>query len=313
MRYIAVFITFLIFSSNASALRLKDCKLNASQEQASLDEHLYGGPLDDSKLYERRAYVLAYDDDNLVPKWAAWHAQKPYRDTPSRESRWSSFRTDPEISTVKDDDYVGWYDSEKNYARGHIVPYYISGGDRDHDGKNAYYDDQSIEDVDDACTIYEVNAMSNIAPQYHDRFNGNSGGLWYALETDIRALIDNGASFNIYAGTIFSENTPIERIGDRDDEESTWKIGVPHGFFKVVINNQRDEAVAFVFDHASNLETGCDLASTSVRYPSDCIRPIEEVEKLTGLTFFKKIEGPLKQRLRTTSKKETWISWLSKY
>jgi len=313
MRYFAVFITLLIFSSNANALRLKDCKLTESQEQASLDEHIYGGSLDDSKLYERRAYVLAYDDANLVPKWAAWHAQKSYRDTPTRKSRWSSFRTDPEISTVKDDDYVGWYDSEKNYARGHIVPYYISGGDRDHDGKNAYYEDQSIEDVDDACTIYEVNSMSNIAPQYHDKFNGVGGGLWYALETDIRALIDNGASFNIYAGTIFSANTPIERIGDRDDEASTWKIGVPHGFFKVVINDQRDEAVAFIFDHASNLETGCDLASISVRYPSDCIRPIEEVEKLTGLTFFKKIEGPLKQRLRTTSKKETWISWLSKY
>ena len=127
-----VVLTFNLTSANAAGLR--DCELDETQKDDSIIEHVYGGAPDDSDLFPRRAYVLAYNKKWRVPKWAAWYATKAYRDTPERESRWSSFRTDPEIPTVRDNDYVDWYDSEHNFARGHIVPFFISGGDRDHDG-----------------------------------------------------------------------------------------------------------------------------------------------------------------------------------
>ena len=105
---IVLLAVLLALASNSYALSMKACALDENEEQESIDEHLYGGAPDDSKLYERRAYVLAYDEENLVPKWAAWHAHPTYRDTPKRTSRWKSFRKDPELAMVRDDDYDGW-------------------------------------------------------------------------------------------------------------------------------------------------------------------------------------------------------------
>ncbi len=45
-------------------------------------------------------------------------------------------------------------------ARGHIVPCFISGGDRDDDGLKAANNQGALADLDDACTIYEVNCLS---------------------------------------------------------------------------------------------------------------------------------------------------------
>jgi len=179
---------------DAAALSMKDCRLDESQAADSVDEHLYGGRPDNgkSRLYARRGYVITYDEVLKAPVWAAWHAMKAYRDTPTRKKRWSSFRKDAEAETATTGDYVGWFDADDNFARGHIVPFYISGGDRDGDGKDAEFEiTLRVEDPDDACTVYEINSMINITPQYHARFNGETG-VWYSLETDIRGMIDDG-------------------------------------------------------------------------------------------------------------------------
>lgn len=54
--------------------------------------------------------------------------------------------------------------------------------DRDHDG---YEKDFKVEDIDDASTVFEINAMSNVAPQFYDKFNFSSG-VWWNLEYDVR-------------------------------------------------------------------------------------------------------------------------------
>src|SRR3546814_17228692 len=66
----------------------------------------------------------------------------------------------------------------------------ISGGDRNNNGKSAAKTTKGhpADDIEDACTVFEFNYMSNIAPQLHSRFNG-SGGLWYKLETRIRERV----------------------------------------------------------------------------------------------------------------------------
>lgn len=298
-------------STPANALSMKDCLLDPSEEIESRREHIYGGRPDGTsatELYERRGYVITYNEDLKVPVWAAWHATKAYRDTPERKSRWKSFRRDAEAETATDDDYVGWHGSEHNFARGHIVPYYISGGDRDGDGLDAEFEDTlKIEDKDDACTVYEINSMINIAPQYHSRFNGGSG-VWYALETEVRDMVDGGQEFWIFAGTVFDASLPVQRIGDRDEAESSWSIGVPHGFWKVVVSPARAEAVAFLFDHQGDLEDGCQL--DDVRQPSQCIVDLTTLEPVTGLRFFDYVEAEAKTSLRSSSSKETWLDWL---
>lgn len=304
-------LALVLLSSQAAGQGLRDCTLSDSLAEDSVIEHVFGGVPDDSTIHPRRAYVLSYDDEHFVPKWAAWYATKEYRDTPRRKSRWKAFRRDPEIPTVEDDDYVGWFDSEDNFARGHIVPYFIAGGDRDDDGIDAEFEDSlRVEDIDDACTVFEINAMSNIAPQYHNRFNGQPG-LWWLLETDVRGLVDAGRNLHIFAGSIFVDGVDVQRIGDRDASERSWKIGVPHGFFKVVIDVGREEAVGFMFSHAAPVQGACDIDDADTLWPSACVVTIDAIEDATGLEFFSALTQDENQRLRAASTKATWVRWVN--
>ena len=62
-------------------------------------------------------------------------------------------------------DYKGLFTS-RGYARGHLAPYGVMGGDRDGDGQLA-----KEGDPDDEVTIFQGNLMSNIPPQHHYGFN----------------------------------------------------------------------------------------------------------------------------------------------
>jgi DNA/RNA endonuclease G (NUC1) len=282
--------------------------MTAVQIDESVATHLYGGPISSDDIYVRRGYLLAYNKEMYVPKYTMWKAEAAFRDTPKRTGRWKAFNQDPWLPDVSDDDYIGWYDSEFNYARGHMTPYFISGGDRNGNGIDAENEETLVpEDYEDACTVWEINSMANVAPQYHQAFNGQSG-LWYLLETSIRRKIDQGRQFYIIAGTLFDENKPLLRIGRRSQPESSWHIGVPHGFFKLVIDPVTQESVLFVFDHAADLEIGCDITNAETSLET-CIRPVEELEAFTGYSFFSTLSLEESQRYRRSSNPDTWTQW----
>jgi DNA/RNA endonuclease G (NUC1) len=307
----SVFVSIL-FVEPALALSSNECMLNDEEEQASISEHIYGGRLNDSELYERRAYVMAYNHIQMQPLWSAWHINKEYRDTPPRESKWKTFRTDPELDGVADSDYKGWHgDPKYNFARGHIAPYFISGGDRDNDGKDAEVEEnfKIIEDKDDACTVFEINYMSNISPQYHDRFNG-TGGEWNLVETAVRGLVDKGDEYQIFAGPIFINGLSVEKIGSKNKDSSEWEIGIPHGFFKVIIDPPKNQAVAFLFDHAADLTKGCNIDTPASE--EKCIVKIEDIEAITGFQFFSDFSEAKNKQLRDSSSANTWATWARK-
>ncbi len=264
----------------AVSSRLQCSQLTEQQASDALELHTYGGLPSDNDVYVRRAYVTEYDEEHRVPRWAAWFAEPDYRWTPTRKFEWKSFRRDPDVpNPVVTTDYNGLFASTDNFARGHIVPYFIAGGDRDGDGQYAVGDDGlTLDDIYDACTVYEVNYMSNIAPQYHEAFNGFGGqgesdGLWYQLETRIRHLVDDGYIFHIFAGTVFGDD--VQFVGPDGD------IGVPDMYYKIVITH--DGAVPFLFQHRTSINGhGCALDS----YLSECITTVKVIEELTGLDFF---------------------------
>jgi DNA/RNA endonuclease G (NUC1) len=299
------------FAVSAQAFGLADCTLDDSAAEESRIEHLYGGAPDDAEIHARRAYVFAYNGAFKVPQWAAWSATKEFRDTPKRKKRWKTLRTDPLLPDVKARDYRGWFDTTENYARGHIVPYFISGGDRDNDGMDAEFEENlRVEDEDDACTVFEINAMSNIAPQFHTRFNGQPG-VWWLLETHVRSMLDHGREFQLFAGTIFLDDVEVRKIGRKDAPE-TWDIGVPHGFFKIVIDPAREQAIGFLFDHAGDLASGCNIDDASVAGPAHCIRDITQIEAATGLKFFAAFSNAKRQRLLKGSTPATWSTWIGR-
>ena len=162
-------------------------------------EHVYGGLPGSRHILVRTAYVASYNRDRRVPNWVAYHVTTDYIKTPPRKGIFKSFRKDNDVDNpVVTGDYTGLYDDpQKGYARGHLAPYKISGGDRDGDGKYAIKDvnedgkftdadrnDQNkyvYDDDEEVEAVKQVNYMTNIAPQHHDGFNG-SPGLWYDLE-----------------------------------------------------------------------------------------------------------------------------------
>ncbi len=102
-------------------------------------------------------------------------------------------------------------------ASGHIVPYFVAGGDLDHDGLRA------ADDLDDAWTVYEVNYLSNDARQFQRSFNG-AGGLWYQKTRIRRNIVGAGTPIHVSARTVYGDS-PIRTAG-------AGQIPVPHMFFQ---------------------------------------------------------------------------------
>ncbi|WP_028885252.1 DNA/RNA non-specific endonuclease [Teredinibacter turnerae] len=303
MKRILTFLALLpILTSYAHALELKDCELQREIKKDVVLDHLYGGrPEKNSRLLVRRAYVVVFDSIHGVPKWAAWRAIDNYLDTPPRESRWKKLRQDYEVSSVHPSDYSSQFAKSENIVRARLVPYYIAGGDRNHNNsKAAHPKDLQINDIYDACTVYEVNSMINIAPQYGAKFNGPSG-LWGQLENQIRTLIKNDRTYQVYAGTVYNKSS-LQLLGGN----SKPNISIPHGFFKIIIDPKQQEAVAFLFDHQADIKNGCSIDSKSL---SDCIRPIEQVENATGLSFFSSMQNEERKKLLSTSTGDVWRNW----
>jgi endonuclease G len=290
-----------LFVSFAPPIVAQTCLPMTVTEQAnSLQTHIYGGISASGSAVARRGYVMEYDADHRVPRWAAWLAAPSFRAEPRPDrdvSRWGRFRPDLDVTNpVVQRDYNGLHASSDNYARGHIVPFYISGGDRDGDGSFAAdAQGNQIVDLDDACTVFEIMFMSNIAPQQHHGFNG-SGGLWNQLETIVRDRVDSGASFHLFAGTIFGEED-VQFVGPDDD------IGVPDMFYKIVVSEHGP--VGFLFVHKNRIGTrGCALDAEL----ENCIVPISVIEGLTGLDFFSELPDHLESDFEAIEGSQVWDS-----
>ncbi len=102
-----------------------------AEEQALVDHHVFAGTPSCGDLHVRRGYILCYDAARRVPSWVAYKVEPDYLNTPPRKNRFKSFRVDPDIDNeAKDAEYVGLKDA-RGYARGHLAPYGVMGGDRD--------------------------------------------------------------------------------------------------------------------------------------------------------------------------------------
>ena len=67
------FAVVLFASGSASALTLSDClPLSADEAEGSRIEHLFGGlPDHRNPVFERTGYVISYNEELQVPRWAA--------------------------------------------------------------------------------------------------------------------------------------------------------------------------------------------------------------------------------------------------
>lgn len=267
LRWLFPFIFILIFSTSAYSGSI----------------HAYGGIPSQESYMERNGYIIQYDFQRKTPKWVAWHVKPEWLNTPPRKGKYGKFRDDPEVTgEATTADYKKQFNTWRNYAKGHIAPYYISGGDRDNDGVLALDDDP-----EDLKTVYEVMYMSNMAPQHHYHFNG-TGGLWYRLETWVRETVlkKEQKEVWVFAGTIYGAGQ-YDQIGDG--------VEVPAMFWKMVITETegKPKVLAFLFPH--QIYKHGDI--------EDFLVSVNLIEAMTGLDFFPEINDEEMER------KSTFENW----
>jgi len=180
----------------------------------------------------REAYLVAYDAPVKIPAYVAYTLLP--QNALGCFPRTNAFVADQSLggTGARPDDYVG-----TGYDKGHASP----------DGDLSWT--QQVE--------YESFLMTNMYPQ-HGSLNR---GIWKLLETSVRGwAVQLNQPFTIYVGAFYGQG----------DEFIGKGIIVPHGYYKIVINNATGEVAGWVFPHTKPyVNLGNDL--TKFRQPLTAI------------------------------------------
>jgi len=186
----------------------------------------------------RTGYAVNYNYQTKVAYFVA-EVIKPELLVTKNVSRKDDFREDPEIPApyrVTLKEYVG-----SGLDRGHMAP-----------AANFTYD---------ANVMSESFLLTNIMPQSP----GNNRGIWKYLEEMTRFWASKYGHLNIITGTIFDANSPTMGNG----------VKVPSYVYKIVIDQQRQRSIAFLFPNVK-LDP-----KTIEQY----VVSIGEIEDYTGINF----------------------------
>jgi endonuclease G len=187
----------------------------------------------------REGYLVAYDAPVKIPAYVAYTLLP--QNALGCWPRTNAFVADQSIQGgPTPNDYAG-----TGYDKGHASP----------DGDQSW--SQQVE--------YESFLMTNMYPQ-HGSLNR---GIWKLLETSVRGwTVQQNRPFTIYVGALY---------GAFDGSIGNGVI-VPHGFYKIVIDQQTGAVAGWAFPHTKPyVNLGNDL--TKFR------KPIAEIQKEAGVQF----------------------------
>ncbi len=230
---------------------------------------------EDEKVIHHSAMSLVYNERHEQAKWVA-HIIRPEIIT-SNMPRTDDFRTDPKVTTgtaVEADYFL------KNYAEDSTIVYDGFGFDRGHLAPSA--DFRWSEKAMSESYFY-----SNMSPQL-DVFNR---GKWSELESLMRAYIFSYPNTQLYVvtGPVLEEYLPkIER--------SINDVSIPEMFFKVAIDLKNKRAIGFVMP---NQELNIPI--------NRFVKTIDEVEKITGIDFFPKLDDKIENELESQNLPNEWL------
>jgi endonuclease G len=159
----------------------------------------------------REAYLVAYDAPVKIPVYVAYTLLP--QNALGCFPRTNAFVADQSLggTGARPDDYTG-----TGYDKGHAAP----------DGDLSWT--QQVE--------YESFLMTNMYPQ-HGSLNR---GIWKLLETAVRGwAVQTNQSYTIFVGAFYGQN----------DEYIGKGVIVPHGYYKIVINNSTGEVAGWSFPH----------------------------------------------------------------
>jgi len=136
----------------------------------------------------------------------------------------------------------------------------------------------------DQDAIYETFVMSNICPQDRDL----NEGVWDQIEITCRQWARRYGELYIVCGPIFKSKNP-KTIG-------THKVAVPDAFFKVVLRlKPTAQAIGFLCDNQP-------LTGSM----NDYIVSVDEVEKVTGINFFARLDQQTQDEVEANDNFQLW-------
>lgn len=187
----------------------------------------------------RQGYLSAYDAAAKIPKYVSYTLEP--KNALGCVPRTNAFVADASVPNgPKPDDYAG-----TGYDKGHAAP----------DGDLSW--DVQVE--------YESFLMTNMMPQA----GSLNRGIWKLLETSIRGwAVQRDQSYTIYVGGVY----------DNNDKKIGSGVVVPHGYYKIVINNATKEIAGWAFPHVAPYPNlGNDLTKFRL--------PVSQIEAAAGVKF----------------------------
>lgn len=187
----------------------------------------------------REGYLVAYDAPVKIPVYVAYTLQP--QNALGCFPRTNAFVADQSVQGgARPDDYAA-----TGYDKGHAAP----------DGDLSY--NQMVE--------YESFLMTNMYPQ-HGSLNR---GIWKLLETSVRGwAVQTNQSYTIYVGALYGAG----------DEYIGKGVIVPHGYYKIVINNTTNEVAGWVFPHTKPYKNlGNDLKIFR--------QPVATIQQVAGVKY----------------------------
>ena len=131
---------------------------------------------------------------------------------------------------------------------------------------------------------YDTFLTSNISPQTHE-FND---GIWNTLEGKVRYWANKYDGIYVVTGGVLNSN--LKTIGKE-------KVAVPQYFYKVLLNsyNGKYKMIGFLVP-----------AQDSSKPLYEFVVPVNEIEKLTGLDFYPKLDDTIENLLESNSNYKEW-------
>jgi len=161
----------------------------------------------------REAYLVAYDAPVKIPAYVAYTLLP--QNALGCFPRTNAFVADQSLggTGARPDDYAG-----TGYDKGHAAP----------DGDLSW--SQIVE--------YESFLMTNMYPQA----GSLNRGIWKLLETSVRGwAVQTNQSYTIFVGAFYG-------AGDKTIGNG---VIVPHGYYKIVINNDTRQVAGWAFPHTA--------------------------------------------------------------
>lgn len=196
--------------------------------------------MEDTRILERMAYTLSYNDEWRIPNWVAWELTP--EEVKGKAKRTDFFETDFDLPKRARSEYHDYRGSD--YDRGHMAP----AGDMK-------WDEEAMKE-----SFY----MSNICPQAPQLNRGD----WRILEENCREWAkQHRTPIYIVCGPIVDEDKTHKRIGKN-------KVTVPDAFFKVVMKlGRRPSAVGFIFPNDD-----CNESLESYAMPVDSVESVTGID-----------------------------------